>query len=110
MLSFSTKSKARLRGRKALRAAEMLDEVVDSQLPLVTELSETSRRRSADYLSELVMLAQDYRHYAAGWIDHEELQRRATPRWPGWSSSARSAGPPRSPNRNDAALGLTRLS
>lgn len=76
MLSFSTKGKARLRGRKALRAAEMLDEVVDNQLPLVTELSETSRRRSADYLSELVMLAQDYRHYAAGWIDHEELQRR----------------------------------
>ena len=62
--------------RRALQAAEMLDEVVDSQLPLVTELSEESRRRSAEYLSELVMLAQDYRHFAAGWIDQAELERR----------------------------------
>lgn len=64
------------RARKALRAATMLDEIVDSQLPLLTGLPEASRRRSASYLAELVMLAQAYRHYAAGWLDHRDLDRR----------------------------------
>jgi hypothetical protein len=65
------------RARKALRAAGMLDEVVDSQLSLLAGLPEASRRRSAGYLSELVMLAQDYRHYAAGWINRGELEQRS---------------------------------
>ncbi|WP_253671418.1 hypothetical protein [Streptoalloteichus tenebrarius] len=64
------------RARRAIRAATLLDRVVDSQLPLVTGLPEASRRHSADYLAELVMLAQAYRHYAAGWIDRRELDRR----------------------------------
>jgi hypothetical protein len=65
-----------LRARKALRAAGMLDDIVDSQLPLLAGLPESSRRRSAGYLAELVMLAQAYRHYAAGWLDHKGLERR----------------------------------
>jgi hypothetical protein len=64
------------RTRRALRTAQLLDEVVDSQLPLLTALPEGRRRRSADYLAELVMLSQAYRHYAAGWIDRRELDRR----------------------------------
>ena len=64
------------RTRRALRTAQLLDEVVDSQLPLLTALPEDRRRRSADYLAELVMLSQAYRHYAAGWIDRRELDRR----------------------------------
>jgi hypothetical protein len=65
------------RARKALQAANMLDEIVDSQLPLLAGLPESSRRRSAGYLAELVMLAQAYRHYAAGWIDKAELEQRS---------------------------------
>lgn len=65
------------RARKALRAAGMLDEIVDSQLPLLAALPEASRRRSAGYLAELVLLAQDYRHYANGWIGRGELQQRS---------------------------------
>jgi hypothetical protein len=65
------------RARKALHAAGMLDEIVDNQLPLLAALPEASRRRSANYLAELVMLAQHYRHYAAGWIDKAELSRRS---------------------------------
>ncbi|AHH93417.1 hypothetical protein GCM10010174_32380 [Kutzneria viridogrisea] len=64
------------RARRALRTAQLLDEVVDSQLPLLPALPEARRRRSADYLAELVMLSQAYRHYAAGWIDRKELERR----------------------------------
>lgn len=65
-----------LRARRALRAARMLNEVVDTQLPLLAGLPESSRRRSANYLAELVMLAQDYRHYANGWLDRRELDLR----------------------------------
>ena len=36
------------RTRRALRTAQLLDEVVDSQLPLLTALPEDRRRRSAD--------------------------------------------------------------
>ncbi|RJQ73259.1 hypothetical protein D5S17_24955 [Pseudonocardiaceae bacterium YIM PH 21723] len=64
------------RAKRAVRAAELLDELVDGQLPLLAGLSEASRRRSADYLAELVLLAQAYRHYAAGWISRKELERR----------------------------------
>ena len=55
----------------------MLDDVVDNQLPLLAGLPEASRRRSANYLAELVMLAQAYRHYAAGWLDRKELEARS---------------------------------
>ncbi len=65
------------RARKALQAAAMLDQIVDSQLPLLAGLPEAGRRRSAGYLAELVLLAQDYRHYAAGWLARNELEQRA---------------------------------
>jgi hypothetical protein len=64
------------RARRALDSARVLDEVVEHQLPLVAGLPEHSRRRAADFLAELVMLAQAYRHYAAGWISRRELERR----------------------------------
>lgn len=66
----------RWRVRRALRSARLLDEVVDTQLPLLVGFDEQRRRRSADYLAELVTLAQDYRYYARGWIDAKELDRR----------------------------------
>ncbi|WP_228122463.1 hypothetical protein [Saccharothrix syringae] len=66
----------RRRTRRALRAARMIDEVVDTQLPLLAAFDEQRRRRSADYLAELVKLAQDYRCFANGWIDAAELDRR----------------------------------
>ncbi|MCE6997027.1 hypothetical protein LZG04_19780 [Saccharothrix sp. S26] len=65
-----------LRRRRALRAARMLDEVVDTQLPFLARFDEQRRLRSANYLAELVKLAHDYRYFAQGWIDAEELERR----------------------------------
>lgn len=64
------------RGRKALRSARMLDDVVDAQVALLPQLSDETRRQSAEYLAELVMLAQAYRHFAVGWISRRELERR----------------------------------
>ncbi|MCE7005037.1 hypothetical protein LWC34_19710 [Kibdelosporangium philippinense] len=64
------------RAKRALRSAQVLDEVVEAQLALVSRLPEGSRRRAADYLAELVMLAQSYRHFAAGWITRKELEKR----------------------------------
>lgn len=66
------------RGRsvRALRSARILNEVVETQLPLISNLPADSRRRASDYLAELVMLSQAYRHYAAGWISRRELERR----------------------------------
>ena len=64
------------RAKRALDSARVLDEVVANQLALVSRLPEDGRRRAADFLAELVMLAQDYRHYAAGWISRRELERR----------------------------------
>lgn len=49
---------------------------MEAQLALVARLPEDSRRRAADYLAELVMLSQSYRHYAAGWISRKELETR----------------------------------
>ena len=61
---------------RALHSANVLDQVVEAQLPLIAQLPEDSRRRAADYLAELVMLAQAYRHHASGWISRRELERR----------------------------------
>ncbi len=65
------------RGRRALRSAQVLDDVVDAQVVLLPYLPEPDRQRSADYLAELVTLSQAYRHFAARWISRRELQRRA---------------------------------
>jgi hypothetical protein len=56
----------------------MLDDVVDAQVALLPQLSDETRRQSAEYLAELVMLAQSYRHFAFGWISRRELERRGS--------------------------------
>jgi hypothetical protein len=66
----------RRRARRALAAARLLDKVVAAQLPLVARLPEASRQRAADFLAELVLLSQAYRHHAAGWISRRELEER----------------------------------
>lgn len=63
--------------RRALDSARVLDQVVEHQLPLVARLPDGgSRVRAADFLAELVLLSQAYRHHAAGWISRRELERR----------------------------------
>ena len=63
--------------RRALDSARVLDKVVENQLPLVARLPDGgSRVRAADFLAELVLLSQAYRHHAAGWITRRELERR----------------------------------
>ncbi|MFC5285491.1 hypothetical protein ACFPM7_00350 [Actinokineospora guangxiensis] len=64
------------RGKRALESAQVLDDVVESQLALVARLPEESRVRAAEHLAEMVLLAQAYRHYAQGWITRRELDRR----------------------------------
>lgn len=66
------------RARRALASARVLDQVVADQLPLVARLPEASRHRAADFLAELVLLSQAYRHHAAGWITRRELERTGT--------------------------------
>jgi hypothetical protein len=63
--------------RRALDSARVLDQVVEHQLPLLARLPEgRSRTRAADFLAELVLLSQAYRHHAEGWISRRELERR----------------------------------
>lgn len=64
------------RHRKALHSARVLDDVVDTEVGLVPELSGSARQRAVDHLAELVLLSQAYRQYAAGWISRRELTRR----------------------------------
>jgi hypothetical protein len=71
------KALAARRSRRALDSARVLEDVVQGQLSLVARLPQDSRQRAAEHLSELVMLAQTYRHYARGWIGRAELDRRA---------------------------------
>lgn len=69
------------RRRRALRSAQLLDDVVDAQAGSLPELPDEGMRRSgADHLAELVLLAEAYRAYAAGYLSHRELRRR------GWSA------------------------
>lgn len=63
--------------RRARSAAQLLDDVVDAQLESLPQMSPNARRRSAEHLAQLVMLAQDYRYFAAGWISDRELRSRA---------------------------------
>ena len=65
------------RARRALASARVLDQMVADHLPLVARLPEgRSRVRAADFLAELVLLSQAYRHHANGWITRRELERR----------------------------------
>lgn len=67
----------RWRRARALRAAQVLDDVVNTQVASLPMLPADIRRRHADHLAELVLLAQTYRHYAKGWITRRELERRS---------------------------------
>jgi hypothetical protein len=63
--------------RQAAATAELLDRIVDRDLVLVRALPVHQRGRPVEKLAALVMLAQAYRHYAAGWISRRELRRRS---------------------------------
>jgi len=67
---------SRRRAKQALESARVLDEVVAAQLRLVPGLDDAARRRAADHLAELVLLAQANRYFAAGWISRRELDER----------------------------------
>ena len=71
------------RRRRALRSARMLDEMVDAQVATVPLLPEDVRPRAVEQLAQLVLLAQVYRRFSAGWIaqlDDRSGVRRATHR------------------------------
>lgn len=68
----------RTRTQRALRAAAILDALVDEQLSLFGGLSECTRSRLADNLAELVELAASYRSFACGSIGKRELAARAS--------------------------------
>lgn len=65
------------RGRAARREADFLDRLVDAELEFVRRLPVHVRAEPAEALAVLVMLAQDHRHYAQGWISRRALRRRA---------------------------------
>jgi len=65
------------RTRSARRGTDVLDELVDTELEFIRRLPAHLRTRPAEVLAVLVLLAQDHRHYAQGWISRRELRRRA---------------------------------
>lgn len=73
-----TRSRLRLRRTRTARwDADFLDGLVDTELELVRRLPAHLRARPVEMLAVLAMLAQDYRHYAQGWINRRELGHRA---------------------------------
>lgn len=56
--------------------ADFLDGLVNAELEFMRRLPVHLRARPAEVLAVLVMLAQDHRHYAQGWISRRELRRR----------------------------------
>lgn len=65
------------RGRTARLEADFLDRLVDAELEFIRRLPVHLRSKPAEALAVLVMLAQDHRHYAQGWISRRTLRRRA---------------------------------
>lgn len=63
--------------RRSADTAALLHRIVDRDLALVRALPEHLRARPAHRLANLVLLAQAYRHHAAGWIGRRELRRRS---------------------------------
>lgn len=59
------------------REAAFLDSVVDAQLEFIRQLPMHRRAELAEALAVLVMLAQDHRYRAQGWISRRELRYRA---------------------------------
>ncbi len=62
--------------RAVARDAEFLDGVVDTQLEFIRQLPMHQRDELAEALAVLVMLAQDHRLCARGWISRRELRAR----------------------------------
>jgi hypothetical protein len=58
------------------REAAYLDGLVDAQLGFIRQLPMHRREELAEALAVLVMLAQDHRYRAQGWISRRELRRR----------------------------------
>ncbi|MGB8258472.1 MAG: hypothetical protein WCE71_24440 [Pseudonocardiaceae bacterium] len=58
------------------READYLDGLVDAQLDFIGQLPMHRREELAEALAVLVMLAQDYRYCAQGWISRRELRHR----------------------------------
>ncbi|MGH3865473.1 MAG: hypothetical protein ACRDQ4_04900 [Pseudonocardiaceae bacterium] len=65
------------RHRATAREAVFLDNLVNAQLELIRQLPMHRRDELAEALAVLVMLAQDHRHCAQGWISRRELRHRA---------------------------------
>ncbi|MCA1673129.1 MAG: hypothetical protein LC799_13330 [Actinobacteria bacterium] len=65
------------RGRTARLEADFLDRLVDAELEFIRRLPVHLRSKPAEALAVLVMLAQDHRHYAQGWISRRALRHRA---------------------------------
>jgi hypothetical protein len=63
--------------RSLEREADYLDGVVDAQLEFIRTLPMYQRDRLAAALAVLVILAQDHRRCAQGWINRRELRHRA---------------------------------
>ena len=64
------------RRQVAAREAAFLDELVDAQLEFIGQLPMHRREELAQALAVLVMLAQDHRYRARGWISRRELRHR----------------------------------
>jgi len=62
--------------RAVVREADFLDGVVDTQLEFIRRLPMHRRAGAVEALAALVMLAQDHRYYAQGWISRRELRAR----------------------------------
>lgn len=65
------------RSRTAHLEAEFLDHLVDAELEFIRRLPVHLRAKPAEALAVLVMLAQDHRYYAQGWITRRQLRSRA---------------------------------
>lgn len=65
------------RSRVARDTAAALDRLVEAELEFLRRVPVQPRARPAEALAVLVMLAQDHRYYALGWIGRRELRRRS---------------------------------
>lgn len=64
------------RSRAARDTADVLDRLVEAELEFLRRLPVHLRARPAEALAVLVMLAQEHRYYALGWLSRRELRRR----------------------------------
>jgi hypothetical protein len=64
------------RRQAVAQEAAFLDGLVDAQLEFIRQLPLHRREELAEALAVLVMLAQDHRYRAQGWISRRELRHR----------------------------------